>query len=194
MKKITNTAKNPNTDWLFGGNPKAIKSQEAKGQEEFVNSQQLPLKCNSPIGTDAMIQYGKMGIKVLGWGKKDELFGSFQLPEGWKRESTDHPMWNSLTDNKGRKRASIFYKGAFYDRDSFVNFYHRYLVTKEYLEKKKEEKTYTSFYQVKDRITEEVLFKTETTTEYYDGKLESQCHDFLAKNFPDYENLNAYWD
>ncbi len=37
-------------------------------------------------------------------------------------------MWNELVDDKGRVRASFFYKGAFYDRDAFINFNTRYSI------------------------------------------------------------------
>ena len=125
MNRITNTVKkDQHFSWLFGGNPKAIIQQEKKGQEELITSQQLPLKCSDRI-TNAMVQYGKMKILVLGFGQKDELFGSFQLPEGWEKKPTDHDMWSDLIDNKGRKRASIFYKASFYDRDAFVTFNRR---------------------------------------------------------------------
>jgi hypothetical protein len=42
------------------------------------------------------------------------------LPPGWKVVPTDHSMWSDLVDAKGEKRASIFYKAAFYDRDAFI--------------------------------------------------------------------------
>jgi len=49
-----------------------------------------------------------------------------ELPIGWKKRSTGHSMWNDLVDDKGRVRATFFYKAAFYDRDAFINFERRY--------------------------------------------------------------------
>lgn len=124
-KKVTDTEKSPNPEWLLGSNPNAIVAQEAQGQKELVDSMQLPLKCN---GKNAMVEYGKMGITVAGFGKSDELFGSFILPTGWRKEATDHDMWSNLVDNKDRVRAEIFYKASFYDRDASVNFKRRFRI------------------------------------------------------------------
>jgi len=124
MKKITNTSKNSHLEWLMGGNPNAIEAQEAQGQKELVESSQLPRKTND-YDVKVKKQYKKMGIKILKETEGDDLFFDVILPEGWKLESTDHSMWNKLVDNKGRERASIFYKAAFYDRDSFISFNRR---------------------------------------------------------------------
>ncbi len=193
MKKTTNTENNPMLQWLMGGNPNAIEAQEAEGQKELINSLQLPLKCNSPRGINAAEQYHKMGIKTFTGSKGDDLFLGVKLPDGWKKEATDHSMWNNLLDDKGRVRATFFYKAAFYDRDAFVNFNHRYIKTTEFVDVKCTN-NYDKFYCVKDQATGEIIFKTEVTKEYSDSNLESQCIDFLKANYPDYEDLNAYWN
>lgn len=198
MKKVTNTSKEVPTHqvmWLGGGNPNAIENQEAEGQKEFEQASQLPRKCNSPYNiTNTAEQYSKMGIKVLVPSKGDDIFLGVKLPKGWKVQSTDHSMWNNLIDDKGRVRAMIFYKAAFYDRDSFINFEHRYISTSEYLERKDSDNFYPKFYCVKDNATKKIIFTTEITNEHADPKLEKKCIDFLKKEFPKYENLNAYWD
>jgi hypothetical protein len=51
---------------------------------------------------------------------------SVKLPEGWHIKATDHSMWSNLVDDKGRNRASIFYKAAFYDREAFLSFNRRF--------------------------------------------------------------------
>jgi hypothetical protein len=125
MPKITDTSKNPNPEWLFGANPGAIEAQEAHGQQELVSSSQLPRAINDYgkyKGKTIEDIYRKMGIKISDKQGSDNLFIDVQLPEGWKLNPTDHSMWNELLDNKGKKIASIFYKAAFYDRDSFINF------------------------------------------------------------------------
>ena len=61
------------------------------------------------------------------FGKEvDDLFVEVTLPAGWKKEATDHSMWSKLVDDKGRERASIFYKAAFYDRDAHINITQRF--------------------------------------------------------------------
>ncbi len=121
-KKVKNTEKEPKSEWLLGLNPGAIEEQEAKGQQELVESLQLPKTCNSPRGLNASEIYHKLGIKTFTGSKGDDLFMGVKLPSGWKKEETDHSMWSNLIDEQGRKRASIFYKASFYDRDAFINF------------------------------------------------------------------------
>ena len=119
---INNTTENPMFNWLFGGNPSAIEAQEAQGQKELTMSSQLPVKVNSPRGTNAEEKYQSLGIKVVGKSKGDAIFLDVELPEGWAIKPTDHSMWSKLVDAEGNERASIFYKAAFYDRDAFINF------------------------------------------------------------------------
>jgi len=123
MNKITDTTKNPNPEWLGGGNPGAIEAQETAGQRELVNSSQLPIKVNSPYGIDIREKYQSMGILILDRKKDDDaLFYDVILPKDWKLTATDHSMWSNLIDDEGKIRANIFYKAAFYDRDAFINF------------------------------------------------------------------------
>ena len=58
------------------------------------------------------------GIVFLGPVPNDALFQYVTLPEGWHKQPTEHSMWSHLLDDKDRKRASIFYKAAFYDRSA----------------------------------------------------------------------------
>lgn len=194
-KKITNTAEEDiGLHWLGGGNPGAIEAQEARGQRELVKSSQVPRKCNYPHNMDVKKQYEELGFKNVIPTEGDDLFFQADLPEGWKLEALDHDMWNRLVDDKGRERASIFYKAAFYDRDSFINFNHRYNSVSEYAEKEEGDKYHPKFYCVKDNGTGEILFKTELSKEYYDEKLSNQADKWLKKNFPDHEKITAYWD
>lgn len=194
-KKTTNTEKEIHPEWLFGLNPRAIENQEAAGQQELIESQQLPRSCNHPRGVNAAEQYHKMGIKVFTSSKGDDLFMGVKLPDGWKKEATGHSMWNNLVDDKGRIRATFFYKAAFYDRDAFVNFGTRYLWTDDHSEKD------STSYIVKDTATGEILFRTEKQIKDYEDKdyfkkqdaLQQQCKDFLNNNFPDHQDINAYW-
>lgn len=194
-KKTENTKKTPRIDWLFGMNPRAIENQEAQGQKELNESQQLPKKCNSPRGINAAEQYHKMGIKVLTSSKGDDLFLGVKMPNGWKKEATDHSMWNNLVDDKGRIRGRFFYKAAFYDRDSFMNFTTRYEWKCDYSEKE------FHSYHVWDSEKKEAVFVTEkmssdcNTPGYFkmQDKLQKQCEDFLAHNFPNHKDINAYW-
>ena len=126
--QVTNTTtqalENPTIGLLAAMN---IPAQESSAQRELINSTQLPSKngsYNAPMS--ASDQYKKMGIKVIGLTKGDELFADVELPSGWEKRSTSHSMWNELVDDRGRVRATFFYKGAFYDRDAFISFERRF--------------------------------------------------------------------
>jgi len=225
--KVENTENNPKQEWTIGGNPQAIEAQEARGQEELIESLQLPKKCNSPRGLNASEVYHKMGIKTLTGSKGDDLFIGTKLPKGWKKESTDHAMWNNLIDDEGRNRASIFYKASFYDREAFINFncrvnyrvdrvgFHNgnYETDEEYNYISKS----TPFCGMVKDFDGTVLFKTdeiecEESFNYKDGKkhgyteeykeilsevedrLDAECKAYLEENYPDYKDVNAYWN
>lgn len=118
MKKaITNTAKSEvNPQWLFGKNPDRILDQEAKGQSQLVESFDLP----TDIKDDDRKQLEAMGVEFGEPHSSDPLFCRAKLPEGWKKEATEHSMWSKLTDAEGNQIAMIFYKAAFYDRSAFL--------------------------------------------------------------------------
>lgn len=115
MGIINTTEKENQREWLLGGNPGAIKNQETRGQQQLCNSIQLP--------KDGLAENAeKFGIKILGESKNDPLFMDVELPAGWTKKATDHSMWSDLVDENGNKKASIFYKAAFYDRSAFISF------------------------------------------------------------------------
>lgn len=191
--KTTNTKKDPKPQWLMGGNPDAIEAQESQGQSELIASEQLPRKCNYPRGCNAAEQYHKMGIKVFTTSKGDDLFLGVKLPEGWSKQATDHSMWNNLVDDKGRIRATFFYKAAFYDRDAFVNFEKRYSWTDEYIKGESVDGDNVKKTVVKDNATGEFLFETEKHTWRNEDEFHKMAKVFIDTSFPDHENVNAYW-
>lgn len=117
---MNNTSLNPKIEWLFGGNPQAIKDQEARGQKELVDSTNQTLQIlptNMPLEAREYLE--KNGVEFIGEIPDDDMFQHVKLPEGWEIRSTDHSMWTELVAN-GEKVASIFYKAAFYDRSAFL--------------------------------------------------------------------------
>jgi len=117
---------------LTGNVNKAIENQEKRGQSVLVNSSKLPIKYGRGDVKDT-VEYlnklDKMGIKII--EDKDDLFMEVELPTGWSLKRTDHSMWSNLVDDKGRERANIFYKAAFYDRDAFITFNRRFHISSE---------------------------------------------------------------
>lgn len=99
---------------IISETPSGIEAQGARGQKDFVADETLPIKCN-------FCKRGELEEMGIVFGDPvDDLFVEVQLPEGWEKVPTSHSMWSELVDEKGRKRASIFYKAAFYDRDAFI--------------------------------------------------------------------------
>jgi hypothetical protein len=100
-----------------------ILEQEARGQEQLVNSDVLPSKINSPRGFDVKAKMtDELGFKFGELVDGDPLFQHVELPKGWKKVAdSGSDMWSQVVDEQGRERISIFYKAAFYDRDAFMN-------------------------------------------------------------------------
>ncbi len=148
-------------------------------------------------------QYAKMGIKIL--GDADDLFYSVELPEGWKIEATGHSMWNDVLDDKGRERISFFYKGAFYDRDAFSNFECRYGYAVEPFDFYESDATYEernskpwSAYLTDGGKRVELLKEMTLDANIHIWKLQDMLRDYakayLNEHYPDWEDVNAYWD
>jgi len=96
--------------------PNGIERQEAQGQQEFCRSSELPKQMLHGCTREKLEE---MGIEF--GDDLDELFVKVRLPTGWQVKPTHHSMWNELVDEKGTKRAAIFYKAAFYDRKSHIS-------------------------------------------------------------------------
>lgn len=128
---IRNTTKAAETDplgmLLETIGPGAIERQEARGQSELVASSTLPV----PTAEQRRVLEG-YGVVFAGPAEGDPMFLSVTLPEGWRKQATDHAMWSHLLDAQGRKRASIFYKAAFYDRRADMHLERRYTIERDY--------------------------------------------------------------
>lgn len=95
---------------MFGGSSGAIEAMEARGQQQLLESTDLPTQ-----GSDDP-EFLRLGFTFGEPHKHDPLFRPATLPQGWKREGTDHSMHSNIVDQFGRKRVGVFYKAAFYDR------------------------------------------------------------------------------
>lgn len=173
----------------------AIEGQESSGQISFVDSDTLPTKMNC-VGS-AQDVLGAMGIKIIGPVPNDPLFLYVELPPGWTKVTTDHNMWSNLLDDKGRKRAAIFYKAAFYDRDAHLDPITRYTYGSDYDRQEKENAAVAIATDCG-----KVIFSTtpvplpEDARKGYDLKEEArkEAKAWLIQNFPDWENPGAYWE
>ena len=98
----------------FPGTPEFgsfIEAQEAWGQRELVESQDLPVDTG-----DTDQEFLDLGFTFGKPHSHDPLFRPATLPKGWRKEASDHSMGSYLVDDKGRQRVHVFYKAAFYDR------------------------------------------------------------------------------
>jgi hypothetical protein len=201
MRKPVNTTeearRNPLgflVDAMVVGSSNAIEMQEARGQRELVNSDVLPIK--GAIANQRLLEsWGfKFGERPTG----DEIFIEVEMPAGWKKLPTDHSMWSKLVDDKGRTRAGIFYKAAFYDRSAHMSLDRRYCVANDY---DRQEKEGVAVAYVKDgdtvlHMTDAVQLPKERNLEYYNeaDKATAAATSWLNEHFPDWEKVEAYWD
>ena len=147
-------------------------------------------------------QYKKMGIKVI--DNHDDLFWNVQLPEGWEIKPTEHHMWNVLIDDKGRQRARFFYKAAFYDRDAFINFSTRFNLEVTHVADYNEDYDVWRKSDIQGMIKDgEIIIQTTRSVpaveDYNDEdkikkELWEELEAFMKDHYPDYKNINAYWD
>jgi hypothetical protein len=192
---------------MSGEDPSSqIERQEARGQADMVNSTQLPVK-GSPGSQGSTAEdeaaWAAMGIE-FGPIDPNDIFRNAMLPEGWSKRPTDHSMWSDLVDDKGRKRAAIFYKAAFYDRAAHIHLERRFYVKRDY--DRDDCETVVAF-QVVD--CGKVVFTTEAVEaprgEGYDSpewrhrekteqRLAGEATAWVAERYPDWERLDAYWD
>lgn len=106
---------------MRGKNPTdGVLDQEAADQRDFVSSDTLPANLRGTM-PDPKAFLTTLGFKFGDTVPGDDLFQYVTLPEGWRKVATDHSMWSSVVDEKGRERLSVFYKAPFYDRDAFAN-------------------------------------------------------------------------
>lgn len=195
-----------------GENPSnAIERQEKRGQAAVVANKRLPKATNHCSGyqskndTDfTRQQYEKMGIKII--DDYDDLFWNVQLPEGWDIKATSHSMWNELLDDKGRKRASFFYKAAFYDRDAFINFETRYTTCVDHILDYSDvgydewrlspcighvKDCGVIIYSTAQKPSFENYLEQEKKTE---KPISKELEKYMKEHYPDYKNVHAYWD
>lgn len=208
----------------------AIENQEKREQKETVANHRLPKRINKHSVPDeyrrkgvtknmdfkeemkiidqnnqeyTKEQYEKMGIKII--DEYDDLFFSVELPEGWEIKATDHSMWNNVFDDKGRKRISFFYKGAFYDRDAFSNFERRYGYKilpfdnyesdASYEERKfKPWRVFITDNGERIEMLKEIIPSTDKEYYEFDDILKIHAVKYLDEKYPNWSDINAYWD
>lgn len=172
-------------NFIVATTPGGIEAQERRGQAEFVQGSKLPKKC---IGC-TWEQIEAMGV-VCG-DDVDDLFVRVQLPAGWTIEPTDHSMWSKLLDDRGRERAMMFYKAAFYDRAAHIGLSRYVRVTRRYYDA--EQETDAAVLAADGAV----LFESARVPQNHFktiNQIEAAAHAWIRANYPDHENPLAYWD
>jgi len=204
---VTNLADSPNLRRIFGeamfGSPERLIEHEQQGQRELVNSTQLPRQGLM----NAREMWERIGIKINDADPgSDPLFVQVTLPEGWSKRAADHHMWSDLVDDKGRVRARIFYKAAFYDRRANIDPTCRFSV-KRYDDGPREEWETTVRVDVRDgskvihSISAPLLPGQDLDREVLiqnlgaEDRLVAECRRWLVEHgLPNYKDPLAHWD
>ena len=184
-------AKKNTDDLLAAITPGGIERQEAAGQATFVRNATLPKDCDREMLT-------KCG--VIFCTDADDLFVNVVLPDGWKKQATSHAMHSDLIDEKGRVRATIFYKAAFYDRRANMRMCHRYDIYG-YIpgDADGNDVEYGKHTHYKTIVTDGAaslhsLGRIREADDYERGDLHvKQAQEWLDLNYPDWRNPLSYW-
>lgn len=96
-----------------------IVGMEREGGRQMVESAEI---LPTEILWSTKEEFEALGFVFHGEVEGDPIFQRATLPKGWKREAGDnlYGYWTNLVDERGIKRASIFYKAAFYDRNAHM--------------------------------------------------------------------------
>lgn len=202
----------------MGGEDPSVAADVVTGMKQRLSqySDKLPTK-GSPFnlwracGAEE-IERGKAAWKSTGieFGKPSELFVPVKFPKGWKKGRTDHPMWTTLLDDRGRKRANIFYKSGMWDCDAFIDLVTRFSIRRIYFEP---DDNMAIQFEILD--CDSPIYQTRITNpgprpdddaangdrrKFYKmndamiAESRNECRDWLNKNYPNWKDEAAYWD
>lgn len=174
------------SNFIAASTPGGIERQEKQGQIDQSFRETLPIDGtlkDRPVWEALGFVFGE---------NADDLFVNVKFPEGWKKVTTDHSMWTNLVDGKGRKRAGIFYKAAFYDRSSHIRLERRFSYDPY---RRSEDKPGLWECWVIDCGKPSKLIGECAERNYQEcDSLRGKALEWLKANYPEYENVAAYWD
>lgn len=186
----------------MGGNnvSEAGDAIERQAQSSLVNSTTLPTDHNDSYDKrgstkKALIEAGVVFGEVV---PGDSLFQHVKLPPGWGKQRTDHYLWSDLVDDKGRKRASIFYKGSAHDREAFMSVTSRFAIRADLKLRHAEEK-----YRMQVFDGETLIFSTEAveigrkdyaTQDRVQEEQRQVAREWLAERYPNWQDPAAHWN
>lgn len=134
------------------------------------------------------------GFKLGKTDPNDKMFRTVTLPAGWKRRGSSHSMWSYIDDDKGRERISIFYKAAFYDRESFFNVCRRFRATQDH-DRPKELGIDDGEWHGQALDGKTVLYRTEGFPGHKGyGQAPKAAEAWLDENRPGWRDLQKGWE
>jgi hypothetical protein len=199
-------------DWdnaRIASTPGGIEAQEAAAQQDLIESQKLPKEGTTEKGhRDTETNQAQLERIGFVFGQEiDDLFVACQFPKGWTIEPTEHSMWSYVKDEQGRKRITVFYKGAFYDRRAHTNMECRFhqrsyeeaspdVAEREHIDWNSDARHI--------RLCCEIVYDHDRTVIFHsvpyaasDREAEQAtravCEQWLNEHYPDYRNPFAYW-
>lgn len=186
---------------LTGSRGNAIMNQERRGQQNFASSDTLPLDgltaalCKQLAAGGFEIETDEKGAPQP--SPDDDLFVRAKLPNGWKKQPTDHSMYTDLLDTQGRKRGIIFYKAAYYDRKASLDMTCRFRYGTRTDATEHRYADDTEYYgDVIDGDT--LIWRTKNTAAHGNYQavqaLQNEAKAWLTEHYPDFQNPMAYWD
>jgi len=209
---ITNTSAQDAAEHLLGAMRKGnggegfIEDMEAAGQAELVKAGGTRLPAEGTL-TGAYgrepFDWASIGVKIGKVVKGDEIWVEAELPPGWKIDGSGHAMWSHLLDDKGRERAAIFYKAAFYDRSCNISPTCRYRSSTEAVRERDGDSPYFGIIMdAKEEIYRLGPFEGETEPRKGQGNYKMSGYSvadeaaraYLDEHYPDHRNPSKYWD
>lgn len=178
--------------------PGGIEAQEAAGQRSLTaKAERLPIK-GTVDNPEKRAQWEAAGF-VFGepiTEGRHTMFVACTFPRGWKLVPTEHSMWSSVVDAKGRKRAAVFFKAAFYDYSAHTfGLESRYTRSSDGGDDGKPvrvgvfESGTTPVHIVAEWPDWEAYYKNDDREKH-----KATAEAWLAEHYPDHANPLAYWD
>lgn len=135
---------------------------------------------------------------------KSRLLVDAQLPEGWSIVKTSNYYFSDIIDDNGNKRGKFFYDGNPFDADAHMELVTRYRPCCNYSESNGGRDCRYEFYFGNEReelfVAGAVEYKRNNTEEenheayVKEGEYRKAVEQWGDENYPDWRNIDAYWD
>lgn len=179
----------------MNGEKNVIEHMVSEGQQEAIRRVHVAKKVRP--SKEAWEQLGFTFTDIEG----DDILCNATLPKGWSIQATEHSMWNNIIDENGMIRGRMYYKAAFYDRHAHMYLECRYKMCNIYVG---EDHSTTEIYfgnnEEKLFVAGQIHSKENETREErlarynLEEELEEKTRNWANQNYPDWENVHAYWD